>query len=66
MPVIAQSMGREFIIRHHKGDNVVIITGQPNNTVDGLNSIMLTAEKDFVRLINDGNGDWCLVGGAYT
>lgn len=66
MPVIAQSMGREFIIRYHKGANVVTIEGQSNNTVDGLTSITLTTEKDFVRLINDGNSDWCLVGGAYS
>lgn len=66
MPVIAQSMGREFIIRHTKGANVVKIVGQSGNTVDGLNIITLTAAKDFVRLINDGNSDWCLVGGAYS
>ncbi len=66
MPVIAQSMGREFIIRHHKGANAVKIVGQSSNTVDGLSLIMLTTEKDFVRLINDGNSDWCLVGGAYS
>lgn len=66
MPVIAQSMGREFIIRHHKGANMVKIKGQPNNTVDGQTTITLTTVKDFVRLINDGNSDWCLVGGAYS
>lgn len=66
MPVIAQSMGREFIIRYHKGANTVTIIGQSTNTVDGLNSITLTTEKDFVRLINDGYSDWCLVGGAYS
>jgi len=66
MPVIAQSMGREFIIRHHKGENVVKIVGQSSNTVDGLSLIKLTAVKDYVRLINDGNSDWCLVGGAYS
>lgn len=66
MPVIAQSMGREFIIRHHKGENAVKIVGQSSNTVDGLSLISLTTVKDFVRLINDGDGDWCLVGGAYS
>ena len=66
MPVIADSMGREFIIRYHKGANTVTIIGQSTNTVDGQTSITLTAVKDFVRLINDGNADWCLVGGAYT
>lgn len=66
MPVIAQSMGREFIIRHHGGANIVKIAGQPGDTVDGLGIITLTTEKDFVRLINDGKADWCLVGGSYT
>ena len=36
------------------------------NTVDGQTTITLTKVKDFVRLINDGNADWCLVGGAYS
>lgn len=64
LPAASSNSGKVFVIKKIGSDtNAVTVARAGSDTIDGVTSLVLTTQYDYVQIISDGSATWEVVSG---